>query len=123
MITTMMDDVTLGNVIRYSCIFLEFTIIAMTSKIVYVYYRAYRVHRGEARGLLPHHVWMIGLSYIFLSLATTSYQLELIDTHPTWRSILVLIALFFGVTALFQMLSYQNLKLKTPPERIEDDEL
>lgn len=41
-----------------------------TGAVIWFYYRAAR-HAPKHRGLLPHHVWMIGVAYLVLATAIT----------------------------------------------------
>lgn len=70
----------------------EFAFIyGITIRIIQRYYKARKLSKGGL-GLLPSHVWMIGVAYLAALPPLAAHMVELLDEPPQWD------ALPFGLT-------------------------
>lgn len=91
----------------------EFAIIyGFTIRIIQRYYHARRLSRGGL-GLLPSHVWMIGVAYLSALPPLAAHMVELLDQPPQWD------ALPFGLTtgtlgsiALWRIYQFEGTRLR-----------
>lgn len=83
--------------------------------VIIAYFKAYRVERYKrARtGLLPHHVWLIGISYLLLIIDEILVVFERKSEEFTIHSWLLIPAFITGVLALNRVLKYERLRYKS----------
>lgn len=117
--------VFLADLLRWATISMAATIVGVTLKVLQLHYiassKAFR--KGDVRGILPMHVWLISSSYIILILATVSQNIARIGDRPTVHLAINSISYTLGLIALWLILRYQRRKTGTEslPYRRKDD--
>lgn len=120
-----MDSIFLANIVRWVIISMAAIIVGVTAKVLQLHYiastRAFR--KGDVRGILPAHVWMISSSYIILVLSTVYQNISNIGGRPNIYLASNAAAYTLGIVALWLILRYQKRKTGIPslPYRREDD--
>lgn len=98
-----------ADLIRFVLISMAAVITGATAQIIRHYYKAYRgaMKRGDFRGILPMHVWMIGSSYMLLVFGAVSQNIIQIGHDPNIYLALNAAAFPLGVTALSLIHRYE----------------
>ncbi len=97
-------------------------VVSVTVVVTWVYFRIWqRFHRhlsanAKWRGLLPRHVFLIGVSYLLLAGLVGYEVMTRIRSDLTWLAPLALLAYALGLWALWDVLGssrhrYHNLRL------------
>lgn len=89
-------------------------VLALTIFVVIAYYRAYRLDKfKKARtGLLPHHVWMIGVSYLLFAADGVWATAQRVREEFSPHLLLLAPAFLFGVAALYMVLQFERLRYR-----------
>lgn len=92
------------------------TIVILTARIVVLYYKARQKIPGK-RGLLPQHVWEIGVAFVVMSVGFALAVLDLTDETSVSNDLLtgtLLAGGALGVHALWLILGYENTVIHAP---------
>lgn len=96
------------NVLRFVCVVLAAVQIGMTLRIAQRYYQIWKSFGKERRGLLPHHVWLIGLAYTMLLGEAVSQNIARLGDPFSWHLPVNLVAFSVGTYALVDMIRFQQ---------------
>lgn len=101
------EDPVLTDVVRMVALALSALIFGITSAIIVLYYRVYRRRKeGGNEGLLPKHVWMIGVSYLIVTFSAATNSIERLGDPPTIFAPLNITGFGVGVYALWLILKH-----------------
>lgn len=103
-----------ADLVRFVLVVIASLLVGATARVVQQYYRASRraFKQGDFRGLLPTHVWLIGLSYILLILGTVSQHILHLGDRPDFYLAMNSAAYTCGAIALWLILRYENRRVK-----------
>lgn len=109
-----------SDIVRFFLISLAAVLVGATVRIIQQYYRAsrYAVHHGDFRGILPTHVWLIGISYVLLILGSVFHHFISLDTEPDAYLALNAAAYSTGAVALWLIMKFENRRVHAG--RLED---
>lgn len=99
------------DIVRAVAVGLGAALVGMAAAVIRFYFLARRVTGGTA-GLLPSHVWKIGVSYLlFVAGAVTETVLQL--DHPlNWRLPYYGTAALIGLWALSDLIRYEHRRVR-----------
>jgi len=89
-----------GNIVRIASILAYAVIMIMTVWVILTYYDAYRKQRDAWEGLLPHHVWVIGISYLLYGAVAAGWSVAHFGDTINLGSIA---GMFGGLVGLYGM--------------------
>lgn len=119
------DLILLADIVRWVIISMAAIIVGVTSRVLQLHYIASSkaLRKGDARGILPLHVWLISSSYIILILSTVYQNIINIGDEPNVYLASNAISYTLGLVALWLILRYQKRKTGIPslPYRRKDD--
>lgn len=103
-----------SDVVRFVLISLAAVIVGATIRVIQHYYRAYRgaMKRGDFRGILPMHVWLIGSSYVLLVIGSVGHNVSHLGKSPTLYLAVNSAAFPLGVVALSLIHRFEQRRVK-----------
>lgn len=109
------------DILRYIAIVLANSILFIAAKVVYNYTLASRreLKKGEWKGILPMHVYLISTSYCLLIVASLYRHIQHIGEAITPTFVLSVTAYGTGLIALWVILRYEERRVKAG--RMQDD--
>lgn len=86
----------------------------LTVRIIVKYRKAHKraIERGDARGILPYHVWTIGLSHLLLVVSTSFVHASRVGERPTISLAFDLVAYALAIFALTLILRFENRRVQ-----------
>lgn len=100
--TGLADAMRAVSVLLYACILMAAT------WTVLLYFEAYKRQRDSWKGLLPHHVWVIGTSYILYGAGTIVWAVSRIGERPSFALALSLGAGLSGAYGMWLILQFER---------------
>ncbi len=106
-----MSSLHVIDLIRLVAVGLGAALVGLSAVVVRFYFLARRLAPSPA-GLLPSHVWKIGVSYLlFVAGAVTEVMLQL-DDPLNWRLPYYGLAALIGLWALSDLLRYERRRVR-----------
>lgn len=99
-----------ADIMRFILVVLATLLIAVTARIIQQYYRASRaaMKEGDFRGILPTHVWLIGISYVLLVVGSAVHHIISLRTDPDAYLAINTAAYTSGAIALWLIVRFEN---------------
>lgn len=99
-----------ADIMRFVLVVLATLLIAVTARVIQQYYRASRaaMKEGDFRGILPTHVWLIGVSYVLLVAGSVVHHIVSLRTDPDVYLAINTAAYTSGAIALWLILRFEN---------------
>jgi hypothetical protein len=98
----------LADAVRIAAVLTYAVVMMMAVWTVLAYYDAYRRQRGGWEGLLPHHVWVIGLSYILYGAVSGGYAVVHFGDGLNAGAVLELVAGLVGLYGMRLVLAFEK---------------
>lgn len=98
------------DIVRIVAIGLGTALVGLAAVVVRFYFLAHRVTPGSA-GLLPSHVWKIGVSYLLFVLSAVVEVVLRLDHPLSWRLPLYGAAALIGLWALSDIARYEHRRI------------
>lgn len=108
---------------RMVVLFSAAVLAGLTLWVIKSYYAAYRRAPSGRHGILPHHVWLIGISYIILAAEAAWQNVERLGHSGTGYIVVNLVAFVCGCYALWLILTFERTVVKVRSTTFQVDSM
>lgn len=103
--------IILSDALRVVNVLLYAAIVVGALWVVMTYYQIYVRDRGKWIGLLPKHVYLIGISYIIYATSSIGISFQYFNQAATPFTILNTVGGLLGIKALRVMIQFQSKRM------------
>lgn len=103
-----------ADIVRFVLVTMASVLVGVTARVIQQYYKASRaaMREGDFRGILPTHVWLIGISYVMLVIGSAIRHIVSLDTNPDAYLAVNAVAYTTGAIALWLILKFENRRVQ-----------
>jgi hypothetical protein len=98
----------LADAVRIVAVLTYAVVMMMAVWVVMTYYDVYRRDRGGWGGLLPHHVWVVGISYLLYGAVTVGWSVVHFGDDLNVAAVTGVAAGLFGLYGMYLVLSFEK---------------